>query len=69
MERREQWRARVSGQASEAFTPYSIDETFALDQLVLHRKFGAGYVANVLPEGKLSVMFESGPRTLVHGGK
>jgi len=69
MQRRQQWQALVANQSSESFRPYSTTETFALGELVLHRKFGAGYVSEVLPEGKLNVMFESGAKTLVHGGK
>jgi hypothetical protein len=68
-QRRQEWQTRVTNEPSESFRPYSTADTFALGELVLHRKFGAGYVSEVLPEGKLSVMFESGPKTLIHGAK
>lgn len=69
IQRRQEWQSRVANQASESFRTYSTADTFALGELVLHRKFGAGYVTEVLPDNKLSVMFESGPRTLIHGGR
>jgi hypothetical protein len=60
------WHERISDRAQDAFTTYSPDQTYARDQLVYHRKFGAGYVVGLLEGGKLSVMFEGGMKTLVH---
>jgi hypothetical protein len=61
-----EWRARVSGQDAQAFTRYSTDLTFVADQLISHRKFGNGYVVEVLGEGKVAVMFQDGRKTLIH---
>jgi hypothetical protein len=60
------WEARVHGQGTEAFTRSSIDKSFKAGQLVLHKKFGEGYVTEVLEDRKVSVMFRDGPRRLSH---
>ncbi len=66
-ERISEWEGRIAGQANDAFVRYSMDKSFALDQLVNHKKFGEGYVVEVLDDGKVSIMFRDGPRTLAHG--
>ena len=40
---------------------------FAEGELILHKKFGEGYVTDVLEDGKVSIMFRDGARTLAHG--
>jgi len=65
-ERLAQWEAKIAGQALTAFTRYAMDRSFRLGQLILHSKFGEGYVAEVLENGKISIMFRDGPRTLAH---
>jgi hypothetical protein len=65
-ERRAQWEAKIAGQAVTAFVRYSMDRTFRSGQLVLHPKFGEGYVVDVREDGKVTMMFRDGPRTLAH---
>lgn len=62
-----EWESRIAGQAMDAFTRYTIDKSYAQDELVIHKKFGEGYVVDVLEDGKVSVMFRDGPRTLAQG--
>ena len=62
-----EWEAHVTGQAAAAFTRYSGESSFYQGELVLHRKFGQGYVLELLDNGKMTVMFRDGPRTLVRG--
>ena len=66
-ERVNEWEKRIAGQAHDAFTRYSMDLTLELDQLIHHKKFGEGYVVEVLEGGKVSIMFRDGARTLAHG--
>jgi hypothetical protein len=66
LDRVAEWESRVGGKASDAFARYAMDATFGKDDLVLHRKFGEGYVLDVL-DGKVSIMFRDGPRTLAQG--
>lgn len=66
-ERVNDWESRIAGQAVDAFTRYSIDKTYARDELISHKKFGEGFVVEVLDAGKVSIMFRDGPRTLAHG--
>lgn len=58
-----EWERRVK--SGKPFKRYSIDERFASDDLVLHKKFGEGYVVEV-HDGKVTVAFSDGERTLVH---
>lgn len=66
-ERVADWEAHLSGQPQDALTRYSMNHRFSEGELVLHKKFGEGYVIEVLEDGKVSIMFRDGPRTLAHG--
>jgi hypothetical protein len=68
-ERLSEWESRIAGQRVDAFTRYSMDQHFSVGQLVSHSKFGEGYVAEVLEDGKVNVMFRDGPRTLAHASR
>lgn len=63
------WAQYTLGKTVDAFTRYSMDEKLALGQLVLHPKFGEGYVEAVNEDAKVSVMFRDGRKTLAHKGK
>jgi hypothetical protein len=65
-ERVNDWESRIAGQRVDAFTRYSMDQHFQRDQLILHSKFGEGYVMDVLEDGKVNIMFRDGPKTLAH---
>ncbi|HET9959930.1 MAG TPA: hypothetical protein VFQ61_35805 [Polyangiaceae bacterium] len=65
-ERYENWASRTLGQAVDAFTRYSMERTFRAGELVLHPKFGEGYVDQVLEGGKVNVMFREGAKVLAH---
>jgi hypothetical protein len=67
LDRVHDWESRIAGQPVEAFARYSMNHTFSLNDLVLHRKFGEGYVFEVLEDGKVNIMFRDGPRLLAHG--
>ncbi len=66
-ERVTDWEAHVSGKSADAFTRYSMNQRFSEGELVTHKKFGEGYVTEVLEDGKVSIMFRDGARTLAHG--
>ena len=61
---RAEWESRVNGQAVAAFTRYSMDQTFRVDQLVTHKKFGEGYVSGVPSADKVTIVFRDGEKTL-----
>jgi len=65
-ERYNAWAQRALGKTHDMFTRYTMDRTFALGELVLHPKFGEGYVEVVREDAKISIMFRDGPRTLAH---
>ncbi|HKY40237.1 MAG TPA: hypothetical protein VJN18_30085 [Polyangiaceae bacterium] len=65
-ERQDTWANRTLGKAVDAFTKYGMDRHFREGELILHSKFGEGYVEAVLDGGKVSVMFRDGAKTLAH---
>ena len=65
-ERYDAWAERALGRTVDAFKRYSMESTFKPGELVLHPKFGEGYVDAVREDGKVSVMFRDGARTLAH---
>ena len=65
-ERVQAWSSKTLGQTVDAFTRYAMDKTFREGQLILHAKFGEGYVEHVLEDGKVSIQFREGPKTLAH---
>jgi hypothetical protein len=65
-ERHDTWATRALGKPLDAFTKYGMDRHFREGELVLHSKFGEGYVDAVLDGGKVSVMFRDGAKTLAH---
>jgi len=65
-ERYDAWAERTLGRTMDAFKRYSMETTLKTGELVLHPKFGEGYVEVVREDGKVSVMFRDGARTLAH---
>jgi hypothetical protein len=65
-ERQDTWANRTLGKAVDAFTKYGMDRHFREGELIMHSKFGEGYVDAVLDGGKVSVMFRDGAKTLAH---
>ncbi len=61
-----EWDARCAGREPSEFRKYSIKQVFETDDLVSHKKFGQGFVFEVLDDNKISVFFKEGPRTLIH---
>jgi hypothetical protein len=47
--------------------PYSMQESFELDGVITHEKFGIGFVTKVRSEGKMEVLFKDGVKLLVYG--
>jgi hypothetical protein len=62
-----EWESRIAGNVATAFLRYAVTRRFDLGDLVLHSKFGEGYVAELLEGNKISVMFRDGSKVLVHG--
>jgi hypothetical protein len=63
-ERRAEWEARIAGKGVNAFNRYSMERSFSVGDLILHSRFGEGYVTEVVEGAKINVMFRDGPRTL-----
>jgi hypothetical protein len=65
-ERMQAWSQKTLGKTVDAFTRYAMDKTFREGELILHSKFGEGYVEQVLEDGKISIQFRDGAKTLAH---
>lgn len=61
------WEEAIMGRGADDFTAYKISGVFQVGELVRHKKFGDGVVAEIMEGGKISVIFEPGPKTLVYG--
>jgi hypothetical protein len=66
-DRIQDWERRIAGKSLESFTRYSIDRVFEADELVTHKKFGEGYVVELLGGRKVSIMFRDGLKVLAQG--
>ena len=66
-ERRALWEEAIMGRTAPDFTSYKISDIFQLGELVRHKKFGDGVVSELFEGGKMQVLFEAGPKTLVYG--
>lgn len=64
---RKAWEEAIMGRSPDDFTAYNITQVFQIGQLVHHKKFGDGVVSDLIEGGKIQVIFEPGPKTLVHG--
>lgn len=62
------WKDLVGEQKDSLFAAYTIEATFAPNQLVLHAKFGKGIVTE-LEAGKVTILFEDGARKLLQEQK
>ena len=62
---RAQWEQQV--RSGRPIRRYSISDRFSLGDLVTHKKFGDGYVSGLVGEGKVTIAFLDGERTLIHG--
>jgi len=58
------WQKAVLGQPISSFKAYRASQTFSLGDLILHGKFGDGYIVRVIDRQKVEVMFKDGPRML-----
>jgi hypothetical protein len=65
-ERYQHWADKTLGKAVDAFTRYSMERRYREGELVMHPKFGEGYVQEVLEGGKVNVMFREGSKVLAH---
>ena len=60
------WTDLVTGQAEEAFQPFSLKTRYAKGDFVAHPTFGKGVVLNASPT-VIDVQFKDGKKKLGHG--
>ena len=61
------WQQAVNSWDGSTSKPYSIYDTFEVDEWVSHTKFGNGVVTDVPSPDKIIALFESGEKMLMHG--
>jgi len=66
---RQRWEDAIMGKSNSDFTAYRIDIELTPGQLVRHKKFGEGVVGELMDGNKVQVIFQDGPRTLIHAGR
>ena len=59
-----EWEERVASAPAGDFVAYRMSATYEEGQLVLHSKFGRGYVSEIAGPKKVTVVFQEGPRTM-----
>jgi hypothetical protein len=57
----------LKGKDMSSAKRYSIKESYALGDLLQHPSFGFGVATAIKDVTKIEVLFESGPKVLVHG--
>ena len=62
----QEWQDKVMGCDPDYTKPYGIKETFELNDIIDHKKFGLGIVTAIDPDGKIEVAFREDRKKLVH---
>jgi hypothetical protein len=62
----QEWQDKVMARVPEHARPYSLQETFVVDDIVDHKTFGLGVVTVVAPDRKIEVAFRDGRKKLAH---
>ena len=62
----EAYHQMLSGRDLSRSRRYTIKETFEVDDIVDHKKFGIGLVTKMLGDQKIEVTFREGAKILVH---
>ncbi|MFI3272311.1 MAG: hypothetical protein R3Y11_09475 [Pseudomonadota bacterium] len=58
------WKVAISRQTESCGTPYDMNATFTVGEIVEHIKFGLGEVRSVTKPNKMEVLFQDGLRIL-----
>ena len=56
---------KISGGDLSGARTYRIDESFIVDELIDHPKFGVGIVTSIVKTNKMETLFKDGPRLLI----
>jgi len=63
---RELWRETLEKKDLASARPYSMADSYELDDVIDHNKFGMGIVTNVITAKKMEVFFENGRKCMVY---
>ncbi len=60
------WSRLMAKAETDSPRAYQMSDTYLQNDLIHHEKFGDGIVVSVIDPTKISVVFEEGPKTLIH---
>ena len=60
------WQEATGDKDASEYRPYSMTTRFEAGQLIMHPKFGEGLVQEVTAPQKISILFRTGLKTLIH---
>jgi hypothetical protein len=60
-----EYQKQIEGRDTSGASPYSMEGTYDIDDLIDHAKFGIGLVVNHASPGRIEVLFEDGPKLMV----
>jgi hypothetical protein len=63
------WEEFFAKHSEKNAKPYEFRETYRENNILLHPKFGVGFVSELLPDNKVEATFKDGRRFLVHNRK
>lgn len=63
------WEEFFAKHSEKNAKPYEFRETYRENTILMHPKFGAGFVSEILPDNKVEATFKDGRRFLVHNRK
>ena len=61
------WEEEVEGVDERKAKAYVLTETYRLEEIIAHSKFGLGKVVEVLNPQKITVLFKDGPKMMLQG--
>ena len=63
---KELWREALDKKELASARPYSMSDSYEIDDIIDHDKFGMGIVTNVITSKKMEVLFEEGRKCMVY---
>ena len=63
---KELWKETLAQKDLTLAKPYTMADTYEIDDVINHNKFGMGIVTNVITPRKMEVLFENGRKCMVY---
>ena len=63
---RDLWKESLDKKDLDSARPYNMSDSYEIDDVINHDKFGMGIVTNVITAKKMEVLFETGRKCMVY---